>query len=120
MNMTREQIENLATESAEAGDLVMVAICRIALDGVEIPEDIDLTPQECAAILSTYRTSEDAWAECERVIADQVEAEWRCVYHPGTQGNAPADSPAYCCASYERGSNGRVHASHAAQRDGRP
>lgn len=66
INITDDQIRDLAQESAEAGDLAQVAICRRAL-GESSPTALSVA---------------NARAECARVIADaQAQAEFMpCVY----------------------------------------
>jgi len=69
MSITNRQIEALRNEAATAGDLVMVAICDLALHGYTDTTDL------AALANSTVRNVEHARAECERVITDAQAAE---------------------------------------------
>lgn len=68
--ITDEQIDELRTEAAEAGDVPMVAICDVALDEIrdEYPGAAEWQAQDMRRALSMDR--EAARLECARVIAE--------------------------------------------------
>lgn len=68
--ITAAQIEALATESAEAGDLAMVAICKVALygrDGID-RSLVAATDAEWSEAIALGRRGAREW--CAEVIAD--------------------------------------------------
>lgn len=70
IEITDEQIDELRTEAAEAGDVPMVAICDVALDEIrdEYPGAAEWQAQDMRRALSMDR--EAARLECARVIAE--------------------------------------------------
>lgn len=80
--MTAQQIEALEaleTSAGQAGDLMMAAICQIAMEGEPNGPTMEaLTPSERAILFQTYadQSTDTDWlqdaalAECERVIAE--------------------------------------------------
>jgi len=71
----REKIQALERESAEAGDLLMVAVCRRALgekmdDVLDYAATVTPTPLDLDEISEHLVSVPAAIAECARVIAD--------------------------------------------------
>lgn len=62
-------IRSLRDEAASVGDLTMVAICDLAVDG-EIHERGPLTAEERADVARRFPTQDAARAECARVIRE--------------------------------------------------
>lgn len=67
--MTHDRIERLGESAAEHGDLLMAAICQVALDGS--PRDTTLDALDSAEQARVQAmTAEAATEECRRVLAD--------------------------------------------------